>query len=310
MMVVTLVCAAITLPAAGALLLFLSPSSVFAQQEETSLGEEGDDFASGIVSNVLDGSGNDDEDNNDSNDEEENGDGSATGDGDTNTQIAVPIITQDQREANLAEQLGLNVDIVEEVEEEVTPTPTPTPEEDTTPPTLTVPGEITVEATSPDGAVVRFEVTAEDNVDGTATLEEDGTTVTQDDVGGDITISCIPRSGSVFPIGRTIVECTATDEAGNTGRASFTVTVNPITCLGVPATIYGTEGNDNLVGTEGRDIIVALGGNDRVQALGGDDAVCGGDGDDTLIGGAGNDVIDGGPNTDTCDAETEFNCET
>src|SRR5215207_3017858 len=52
---------------------------------------------------------------------------------------------------------------------------------------------------------------------------------------------------------------------------------NGITCVGVPATIVGTEGNDNLVGTEGRDIIVALGGNDRVQALGGDDAVCGGD---------------------------------
>jgi Ca2+-binding RTX toxin-like protein len=189
-------------------------------------------------------------------------------------------------------------------------TVTVNPAPDTTPPTLTVPEDRMVEATSTAGAVVTYTVTAEDNVDGTATLEEDGTTVTQDDVGGDITISCIPRSGSVFPIGRTTVECTATDEAGNTGRASFTITVNPRTCVGVAATMYDTEGNDNIVGTEGRDIIVALGGNDRVQALGGDDAVCGGDGDDTLIGDAGNDVIDGGPNTDTCDAETEFNCET
>jgi HYR domain len=31
----------------------------------------------------------------------------------------------------------------------------------------------------------------------------------------------------VFPVGDTEVECSATDEAGNTGTASFTVTVNP-----------------------------------------------------------------------------------
>jgi hypothetical protein len=47
-----LACAIIT-PAAGVLLLL--PSSVFAQQEETTLGER-EDLASGIVSGVLDGS--------------------------------------------------------------------------------------------------------------------------------------------------------------------------------------------------------------------------------------------------------------
>jgi hypothetical protein len=57
LMMATLACAVIT-PAAGALLLL--PSSVFAQQqEETSLGEEGEDLASGIVSGVLDGSSDD-----------------------------------------------------------------------------------------------------------------------------------------------------------------------------------------------------------------------------------------------------------
>ena len=103
---------------------------------------------------------------------------------------------------------------------------TPPPEEDTTPPTLNVPEDITVQATSPDGAVVTFTVTAEDNVDGTATLDENNMLI-QDDVGGDITISCDPPSGSTFPIGETVVQCTATDEAGNTATASFTVTVNP-----------------------------------------------------------------------------------
>jgi hypothetical protein len=43
-----------------------------------------------------------------------------------------------------------------------------------------------------------------------------------------ITISCDPPSGSLFPVGDTEVECSATDEAGNTGTESFTVTVNPL----------------------------------------------------------------------------------
>jgi hypothetical protein len=71
-----------------------------------------------------------------------------------------------------------------------------------------------------------YNVSAKDNVDGIATLEEDGS-ITQDDVGGNITISCDPPSGSVFPVGDTEVQCSATDEAGNTGTESFTVTVNP-----------------------------------------------------------------------------------
>jgi hypothetical protein len=84
-----------------------------------------------------------------------------------------------------------------------------------------------VEATSAEGAQVTYTVTAQDNVDSNATLEEDGSTVTQDDVGGNITMSCNPSSGSVFPIGSTTVQCSATDEAGNTETESFTVTVNP-----------------------------------------------------------------------------------
>jgi Tol biopolymer transport system component len=102
--------------------------------------------------------------------------------------------------------------------------------EDATPPTLTVPEDITAQATTTNGGTeVTFTVTAEDDIDGTATLEEDGVTITQDDIGGDITISCEPASGSEFPVGDTIVECTATDAAGNEGTASFMVTINPPT---------------------------------------------------------------------------------
>lgn len=97
-------------------------------------------------------------------------------------------------------------------------------EPDTTPPVLTVPPQgIFHQADSADGAVITFSVSAEDNVDGTASLDENG--LTQDSVGGDIAISCDPPSGSEFPIGQTIVKCTAKDAAGNTSTKSFTVSV-------------------------------------------------------------------------------------
>ena len=46
-----------------------------------------------------------------------------------------------------------------------------------------------------------------------------------DDDGGDLPVSCWPRSGSRFPLGKTIVLCAATDASGNTATAAFTVTV-------------------------------------------------------------------------------------
>jgi hypothetical protein len=43
--------------------------------------------------------------------------------------------------------------------------------------------------------------------------------------GGDIPVSCLPSSGSRFPLGETIVNCGATDAGGSTATAEFTVTV-------------------------------------------------------------------------------------
>jgi HYR domain len=87
------------------------------------------------------------------------------------------------------------------------------------------PDNITVEVTGPNGTPVEYAVTAEDNVDGTAILEQDGSIIRQDDVGGSIAISCNPPSGFEFPIGNTAVECTATDASGNEGEGFFTITV-------------------------------------------------------------------------------------
>lgn len=69
-------------------------------------------------------------------------------------------------------------------------------------PILTLPDDITVEATSPTGTAVTYTVTATE--------------------GG--VVSCSPASGFLFPLGSTTVNCTATNAAGSTS-GSFTVTV-------------------------------------------------------------------------------------
>jgi dipeptidyl aminopeptidase/acylaminoacyl peptidase len=84
----------------------------------------------------------------------------------------------------------------------------PPAEEDTIPPVIPVPDDITVEATSPDGAQVSFEVTAEDEVDGPTDVD------------------CDDNSGETFPIGETVVTCSAEDLVDNRAdEKSFTITV-------------------------------------------------------------------------------------
>ncbi|MDD9809859.1 MAG: HYR domain-containing protein [Thaumarchaeota archaeon] len=81
---------------------------------------------------------------------------------------------------------------------------------DTAAPVITAPSAMSFSATSASGATVAYTVTARDAVDGT------------------IAPTCSPPSESTFAVGSTTVRCTATDAAGNTGRASFTVTVTPL----------------------------------------------------------------------------------
>jgi hypothetical protein len=47
----------------------------------------------------------------------------------------------------------------------------------------------------------------------------------RDDVDGAVPVSCKPKSGSRFKLGRTVVRCSAADTSGNAAAASFTVTV-------------------------------------------------------------------------------------
>jgi hypothetical protein len=99
--------------------------------------------------------------------------------------------------------------------------------EDTTPPVIRTSygsNNPRFNTDDPEGVKRGWVTTAEDNVDGTATLY-DNNIIIQDNVGGYIFMVCSPPSGSTFSIGNTVVQCTATDAAGNTGRASFLMTV-------------------------------------------------------------------------------------
>ena len=84
----------------------------------------------------------------------------------------------------------------------------------------------------------------------------------------------------------------------------------PGECDGKPATIAGTQFNDELVGTPKKDVIVGFEGKDKIKGKGGKDRICGGKGNDTLsgikgrdrlFGGQGNDDLNGGPQRDFCD---------
>jgi HYR domain len=46
-----------------------------------------------------------------------------------------------------------------------------------------------------------------------------------DETDGSVLVACTPRTGSRFKIGRTVVNCSAMDKSGNTGRTRFTVAV-------------------------------------------------------------------------------------
>ncbi len=91
---------------------------------------------------------------------------------------------------------------------------------DTTAPTLNLPAPITAEATGTGGAAITFHATGADAVSA-------------------VTVTSTPASGSVFPLGTTTVNVTATDAAGNSTSGSFTVTVRDTTAptINVPANI-------------------------------------------------------------------------
>jgi hypothetical protein len=95
---------------------------------------------------------------------------------------------------------------------------------DTTPPTLQLPGPMTVEATGPSGATATFTATATDLVDGQRP------------------VTCTPASGAAFAFGSTNVSCSSSDTHGNTADGAFTVlvrdTIPPQITISAPSGSY------------------------------------------------------------------------
>jgi hypothetical protein len=92
---------------------------------------------------------------------------------------------------------------------------------DTAAPVLTAPDMITSTTTDATGIVITFEVTALDDVDGVTP------------------VTCVPASGTKFPVGVTTVTCSSTDAAGNTGTDTFNVTVTHTPPVTPDGRIYG-----------------------------------------------------------------------
>jgi len=105
---------------------------------------------------------------------------------------------------------------------------------DTTPPTITTPGNLTAPATGPSGAVVNFSPpTARDMVDGS------------------VPVTCSASSSSAFPLGTTTVHCSASDNSGNTAQASFTVSVEDTTA---PVVTTSTNITASATGPSGSSV--------------------------------------------------------
>jgi HYR domain-containing protein len=79
---------------------------------------------------------------------------------------------------------------------------------DTTAPLFTPPSNITAEARGPAGATVSY-----------------GPLRASDLVDVNVSVSCSPSPGSIFPVGTTTVSCSARDRAGNGTTGSFAVAV-------------------------------------------------------------------------------------
>ncbi|MCK4659752.1 MAG: HYR domain-containing protein, partial [Phycisphaerae bacterium] len=84
-----------------------------------------------------------------------------------------------------------------------------------------------------------------------------GAATAMDNCDGALPATCNPLSGTVFPLGETVVTCSATDAAGNTGQCTFTVevieTTEPVVTCPVSGTltVYAEEGECDAEATFG-----------------------------------------------------------
>lgn len=98
--------------------------------------------------------------------------------------------------------------------------------QDTTPPVISnLPADLTLVASSSSGGVATW-----------------SSPIATDLVDGTVSVTCLPASGSVFPVGTTAVGCSATDAHHNISAKNFTVTVQsplpPVVSCGKPDGVW------------------------------------------------------------------------
>jgi uncharacterized repeat protein (TIGR01451 family) len=148
-----------------------------------------------------------------------------------------------------------------------------------------------------------------------------------------VTIVVVPRTSGTISNTATVKGNQKDPVSANNKATATTRVLTAATCRGVPATVSGTAGDDELIGTPGPDVIVAFGGNDRIVSEAGRDLICAGSGNDyvgagtaadkvfagagrdrllgrggpdLLKGSAGNDVLKGGRGSDRLRGGTGF----
>ncbi|MGI0086490.1 MAG: calcium-binding protein, partial [Nitrosotalea sp.] len=143
---------------------------------------------------------------------------------------------------------------------------------DHSPPQLTIPSDIAINATSFATPVSTGQATATGIIDTSPKITNNST--------------------GLFHIGKTIVQWTAVDKFGNT--KSLDQTVNVLAC-GKPESLYnvimGTNDSDILTGSPVSNLILGLDGNDTIRAGPAGDCIIAGNGNNIIFGGSGNDMI-------------------
>ncbi|MDE1826769.1 MAG: HYR domain-containing protein, partial [Thaumarchaeota archaeon] len=143
---------------------------------------------------------------------------------------------------------------------------------DHSPPQLTIPSDIVINATSFVTPVSTGQSTATGIIDTSPKITNNST--------------------GLFHIGKTIVQWTAVDKFGNT--KSLDQTINVLAC-GKPESLYnvitGTNNSDTLTGSPVSNLILGLDGNDTIHAGPAGDCIIAGNGDNIIFGGSGNDMI-------------------
>lgn len=112
------------------------------------------------------------------------------------------------------------------------------------------------------------------------------------------TIVVVPRATGTIRNTATVKSDQKDPVNANNRAGASTRVIGVATCRGIPASLSGTAGNDELLGTPGPDVIVAFGGNDRIVARASQDLICAGRGNDLVGAGTAADKVFAGAGRD------------